>query len=124
MLVTQDTKPPVCKLIDYGQFRYEQRKKEKLAKKSNKGQVVKEVKLSPKISDHDYQVRVDRGEKFLQKGYKVKLSLFFRGREIAHPQLGRDVMTRYLGDIDEVGTADTAISTAPRQMTVMISPKK
>lgn len=124
LLLSKDATPPVCKLVDYGQFRYEQQKKEKLAKKSNKSHIVKEVKLSPKISEHDYQVRIDRADKFLQKGYKVKLSCFFKGREITHPEIGMSVMNRFLGDVAEVGSPDSNISRAARQMIVMLSPKK
>jgi translation initiation factor IF-3 len=123
MLVSPESDPPVCKIIDYGQFRYQQRKKEKLAKKAVKSQVIKEIKMSPKISIHDYEVRVNRGMEFLKKGYKIKLTIPFRGREIIHPELGEAIVKRYLESIATLGAADQGIAKAHRSMIVLISPK-
>jgi len=105
LLVTEDSDPPVCKIVDFGQYKYEQQKKEKQAKKNSKTQVVKEVKLSPKISDNDFNVRVKMGQKFLSKGYGIKLTVWFKGREAARKDLGQVVIDRYLEQISETGEA-------------------
>ena len=122
VMVSEGSTPPVCRLIDYGQYKYQQQKKEKSNKKS-RGQVTKEVKMSPKISSHDYNVRVNRATDFLKKGYKVKLFVPFRGREIVHPELGTAIINKFLDEIKEIGVPESGISRAPRAMTVMINPK-
>jgi translation initiation factor IF-3 len=122
-LVSPDAKPPVAKLVDFGQFRYEQQKKEKIAKKSGKNHVLKELKLSPKISEHDYQVRISSGRKFLTKGYKIKVSVFFKGREMAHPEIGREILSRYIQDVSDLGQQEADIIRANRSMLVIINPK-
>lgn len=124
VMVSENAKPPVCRIIDYGQYRYQQQKKEKQARKSSKTNVIKELKMSPKISDHDYQVRVNRGREFLGKGYTVKLLIFFRGREIIHPELGSRLVTRFLEDVSDIGKSDQGISKAHRNIIAMISPLK
>jgi translation initiation factor IF-3 len=121
VLISETSDPPVCKLVNYGQFMYHQKKKEKQSKKSS--QVTKELKMSPKISEHDYQVRVNHGLKFLGKRYKLKLTIFFRGREIMHSELGYDLANRYIDAIKEIGTAESAPARTGRSLTVMISPK-
>ncbi len=123
LLISQEANPPVCKIIDYGQFRYQQQKKEKQARKGVKGQVIKELKMSPKISEHDYQVRLAKGREFLKKRFKVKLSIFFKGREIIHPELGRNLMTRYIGDVSELGTPDSNAISVHKSILVTLSPK-
>ena len=102
LLVTEDSKPPVCKLINFGQFKYEQQKKERRARKNSKAQVLKELKLSPKISEHDYQVRINSCLKFLKKSYNVKLTVQFKGRENARTEIGRDLLIRFLEDIKDM----------------------
>lgn len=122
VMVSETSSPPVCRLIDYGQYKYQQQKKDKSNKKS-RGQVTKEVKMSPKISSHDYDVRVNRATDFLKKGHKVKLFVPFRGREIVHPELGTAIIKKFLDEIKEIGVPESGISRAPRAMTVMINPK-
>ena len=122
LLLSKDARPPVCKIVNHGQFRYEQQKKEKLAKKNSRNHMMKELKFSPKISEHDYQVRLSRAVGFLKKGYKVKANLFFRGREAAHPGLGSHVINRFIGHISELGNADKMVKTQ-RNLTVIINPK-
>ena len=121
VLISETANPPVCKIIDYGQFMYQQKKKEKQSRKS--AQVTKELKMSPKISDHDYRVRLNRGIDFLKKKYKVKLTIFFRGREIVHQSLGETVLNRYIKEISEYGVADKNITRSGRQMIAIINPK-
>jgi translation initiation factor IF-3 len=84
--------PPVCRLLDYGRFKYEQTKKEREARKNQKTVEIKEIRLRPKISDHDFDSKAKRAMKFLEDGDKVKVTVLFRGRELAHPQLGRELL--------------------------------
>lgn len=84
--------PPVCRLLDYGRFKYEQTKKEREARKNQKNVEIKEIRLRPKISDHDFDSKAKRAVKFLEDGDKVKVTVLFRGRELAHPQLGRELL--------------------------------
>ena len=123
VLVTEGATPPVCKLIDYGQFMYQQKKKDKQAKKGIRGQVVKELKMSPKISIHDYKVRVNRATEFLKKGYKVKLWISFRGREMMYSEFGTELIQRFLEDVKEVGVPDQGVQRTQRTMIVIILPK-
>lgn len=122
VMVSESSVPPVCRLIDYGQYKYQQQKKDKQNKKS-KGQVTKEVKMSPKISSHDYDVRVNRVTGFLKKGYKVRLFVPFRGREVVHSSLGEAIIKKFLEEIQEIGVPESGIMRAPRVMSVMINPK-
>jgi len=124
LLVSQESDPPVCRLVDYGQFKYEQQKKDKLAKKSSRNQVLKETKMSPKISHHDYMVRVNAIKAFLLKGHKVKVSVVFKGREAAHQELGHELIQKLLVDIADVGAAESAVSAAQRSLTINLVPKK
>ena len=121
LLISETATPPVCKLVNYGQFMYHQKKKDKQSKKS--AQVTKELKMSPKISEHDYQVRVNQGVKFLQKRNKLKLTIFFRGREIMHSELGYELANKYIEAVKEAGTPEGGPAKTGRSLTVMISPK-
>ncbi len=123
LLIAPNSVPPVCKIVDYGQFRYEQKKKDKQSKKASKAQIIKELKLTPKISANDYMVRLNSGIKFLQKGYKIKLSVFFKGREMTHPEIGRAVLTRYLEEIKPYGLPETDIVQSNRSLIVILNPK-
>lgn len=123
LLVTGDSSPPVCKLINFGQFKYEQQKKDRRARKNSKAQVLKELKLSPKISEHDYQVRINSCLKFLKKSYNVKLAVQFKGRENARTEIGRDLLLRFLDDVKEYGVASSEISKGNRSLFVMICAK-
>lgn len=122
-MISPSATPPVCKIVDFGQFRYEQQKKEKKAKKNTKVQVIKELKLSPKISDHDYNVRLKSGIKFLQKGNLLKIAVFFKGRERSHPELGKDLLKRYTEDIKEYGEVTTGLTQSHRSLYLVINPK-
>jgi len=124
-MVSENAKPPVCKIVNYGQYRYQEQKKERVARKNNKAQVVKELKLSPKISENDFNVRINKCKEFLEKGYTVKVFVPFRGREIMHPELGRKVIEKFIDLVKELGSVDQAqgIVSANRSMTTMITPK-
>ncbi len=122
LLVSETANPPVCKLVDFGQFKYQLQKKEKLNKKNTKSQVTKELKLGPKISDNDYLVKLNKGKEFLQKGFKVKVSVNFRGREVMHMDLGRNILSRYLQDTSSIGAGSDVVSSA-KSLVVLINPK-
>ena len=123
LLVSETADPPVCKIINFGQFKYQQAKKDKLTKKSSRQNVLKELKMSPKIGQNDYQIRVNRGREFLKKGYRVKLSIPFRGREIVHPDLGQELVRKYLESVSDVGLPDGIVNSAHRSLVVIINPK-
>lgn len=116
--------PPVCKITDYGKFRYEQSKKEHEARKHQKGQQVKEVKMRPATAEHDYQVRKNRIVKFLSEGYKVKAMIFHRGREMAHPEVGREKMRRLLSEIEEYAQVEMQPRMEANILLALLAPKK
>lgn len=123
MLVSETSDPPVCKIVNFGQFKYQQQKKEKLSQKKSKGQVIKELKLSPKISENDLNTRVNRGREFLEKGFKLKISVSFRGREIIHPELGRNVVDRFIEQTKDLGALEGSVSQAGRSLLAFVNPK-
>ncbi len=92
--VAPTAKPPVCRIMDFGKFKYEQQKRDKEAKKKQKVVTVKEVKLRPNIEDHDFNVKLKNVQRFLEDGDKVKVTIMFRGRELSHPELGKEVLTK------------------------------
>jgi translation initiation factor IF-3 len=124
ILVAPGVAPPVCKLGDFGRFKYEMEKKEKEARKAHKVGTLKEVKLSPKIDDHDIMVRVNRCNEFLQKGHKIKVTLKFRGREITHKKIADAVVDKLLDGIKENGAMDGRKVYLGKNMIFMISPSK
>lgn len=121
--IAPQAKPPVCKIMDYGKFKFEQSKKEKEAKKKQKVINVKEVRLSPNIEAHDLQVKANRASKFLSNGDKVKVSLRFKGREMGHTKLGYDVMEKFSQAISEVGIVEKKATMEGRNMTMVLAPK-
>ncbi len=123
LMISEQSTPPVCKIVDFGQFRYQQQKKEKKAKKNTKAQVIKELKLTPKISDHDYNVRLKNGIKFLKKGHLIKIAVFFKGREMSHPEIGKGLLNRYKEDIKEYGDVTTTLTQGHRTLYFIINPK-
>ena len=122
--IAPTAKPPVCKLMDYGKYRFEQSKREKEARKNQKVISVKEVRLSPTIEEHDMQVRVRDCVKFLQNGDRVKVSIRFRGRMITHSDVGLQVMNEFFARVKDYAVQDRKPSTAGRTMTMMLSPKQ
>jgi len=126
-LVSPNSEPPVAKILDYGHYRYEKEKKQKDAhkKSNNKSNVLKELKLTPRIGQHDFDVRLRHGRVFLGKGYKVKLTVFFKGREGTHPELGHALIAEYLEKIADLGWTDSPTLTPGllgRQMSIVIVP--
>lgn len=124
VLMSPNSDPPVCRIMDYGKFCYEREKKEKEAKRKQQVVEIKEVQLSCKIDTHDFETKAKRAVGFLSDGNKVKVVLRFRGREMAHQQIGRDVLARFEDYCREVGSVDKKPTLEGRQMTMMINPLK
>ena len=121
--VSPNTDPPVCKILDYGKFKYEAQKKKNEAKKKQKIIEVKEIKLRPNIDEHDYQVKMSKVQKFLDEGDKVKVTMRFRGREMAHQELGVNVLNRVRDDTEDVAKIEAFPKLEGRQMIMVIAPK-
>ena len=121
--VSPNTDPPVCKILDYGKFKYEAQKKKNEAKKKQKIIEVKEIKLRPNIDEHDYQVKMRNVQKFLDEGDKVKVTMRFRGREMAHQELGVNVLNRVCDDTEDVAKIEAFPKLEGRQMIMVIAPK-
>jgi len=115
--------PPVCKILDFGKYKYEEQKKKNEARKKQKIIEVKEIKLRPGIDDHDYEVKRRSMVKFIEEGDKVKVTMRFRGRELAHQELGMDVLIRVRDDLDEIAKVEQMPRMEGRQMTMVVSPK-
>jgi translation initiation factor IF-3 len=121
--VSPGADPPVCKFLDVGKFKYEAQKKANLARKSQKTQEIKEIKMRPNIDDHDYGTKMKAVHKFLGEGDKVKITLRFRGRELAHGQLGMQLLQRVQADTDGDAKVEQHPRMEGRQMLMVLSPK-
>lgn len=124
VLVSDKADPPVCRIMDYGKYKFEQEKKAREARKKQHTADVKEVKMRYKIDDHDYQVRVNAAERFLKSGDKVKATITFRGREIQHANLAEDLLKRMAADLKDVAEVQQAPKREGRNMMMLLSPKK
>ncbi len=120
--ISPNATPPVCKIMDFGKFKYEQQKRESEARKKQKIIEVKEVKFRPNTDTHDYEVKMRNVVKFLENGDKVKVTLRFRGREMAHQNLGRELLERVAEDVKELGKVENMPKMEGRQMIMMIGP--
>jgi translation initiation factor IF-3 len=121
--ISPNADPPVCKILDYGKYKYEAQKKKNEAKKKQKVIDVKEIKLRPNIDDHDYDVKMRNMRRFLSDGDKVKVTLRFRGREMAHQELGVDVLNRVKTDTDEIAKVEQEAKMEGRQMVMVVAPR-
>jgi len=121
--VSPNADPPVCKYLDVGKFRYEAQKKANLARKSQKTQEIKEIKMRPNIDDHDYDTKMKAMHRFIGEGDKVKVTLRFRGRELSHQQIGMQLLQRVQADIAEVAKVEAWPRMEGRQMLMVVSPK-
>ncbi|MBO0737185.1 MAG: translation initiation factor IF-3 [Alphaproteobacteria bacterium] len=121
--IAPNADPPVCKILDFGKYKYEEQKKKNEARKKQKIIEVKEIKLRPSIDDHDYEVKRRSMMKFIEEGDKVKVTMRFRGRELAHQELGMDVLMRVRGDLEEIAKVEQMPRMEGRQMTMVMSPK-
>jgi len=121
--VAPGAEPPVCKILDYGKYKYEAQKKKSEARKKQKTIDVKEIKMRPGIEEHDYQVKMRAMNRFLDSGDKVKVTLRFRGREMAHQELGAKVLDRVQGDLEEQAKVEQFPKMEGRQMTMVLAPR-
>jgi translation initiation factor IF-3 len=120
--VAPQANPPVCRILDYGKYRFQQQKRDKDARKKQKNQTVKEIKMRPKIDQHDYDFKVKAIRNFLEDGHRVKVSIFFRGREMAFLDRGREVLNRVMAAVDPLGKVETDPRMEGAYMRMMVSP--
>ena len=123
VMISPAAKPPVCKIMDYGKFRFEQAKKEKEAKKNQRVIEIKEIRMSPGIDTNDFNTKLKNAQKFLAEGDRVKVSVRFRGREMAHTDIGADLLKDFAGKCTEVANMDKAPKLEGRNMFMFLSPK-
>jgi translation initiation factor IF-3 len=121
--VSPNADPPVCKFLDVGKFRYEAQKKANLARKSQKTQEIKEIKMRPNIDDHDYDTKMRNVTRFIEEGDKVKITLRFRGRELSHQQLGMNLLRKVQDDVAEIAKVEAFPRMEGRQMLMVLAPK-
>ena len=121
--LSPNAEPPVCKILDYGKYKYEQQKKANEARKKQKTVDVKEVKLSPRIEKNDYDVKMRNAKRFLESGNKVKVSMRFRGREIAHQDIGKEIFTNIREELEELSIIELEPKFEGRQMIMVLGPK-
>ena len=121
--ISPDAAPPVCKILDYGKFKYQEQKKSAEARKKQKIVEIKEIKLRPGIDDHDYDVKMRSIKRFFEEGDKVKITLRFRGREMAHSQLGMEVLVRVKSDTEQIAKVEAEPRFEGRQMVMVLAPK-
>ncbi len=122
--VAPGSAPPVCRIMDYGKFRYQQSKKMQVAKKHQATVQMKEIRLRPKTEEHDLQVKLRHIKRFLEENNKVKVTMMFRGREITYTELGRRVMEGIAGELQEIGVLDQHPKLEGRNMVMIVAPKK
>ncbi len=124
VLIAPTANPPVCRIMDYGKFRFENEKREKEARKKQQIVKVKEVQLSCRIDTHDFNTRVNQARKFLSDGDKVKAIIRFKGREMAHMEIGREVLQRFMDACADLGGSDKGLTTEGRFMSTVLTPVK
>lgn len=124
VLLSDKADPPVCRIMDYGKYKFEQEKKAREAKKKQHTADVKEVKMRYTIEEHDYNVRVNQAQRFLKAGDKVKATITFRGREIQHSHLAEELLSRMAKDLEDIGEVQQAPKKEGRNMMMLIAPKK
>lgn len=119
--ISPNAEPPVCKVIDYGKFRYDQTKREKESKKAQVVIKVKEVKLKPNIDEHDFQTKLRQARQFIEKGNKVKVTCLFRGREMAYPEIGEKVVQRFVEGMDDIAQAESPLKMMGRMLMAVLA---
>lgn len=122
--VAPTARPPVVRIMDYGKFKYEQARKAREARKKQHHIQIKEVKFRPGIEPHDFEFKVRHARRFLEEGNKVKATMMFRGRQMAHPELGREVLTRVAQSLEDVGRVESEPMMEARTMTMILGPRK
>ena len=121
--IAPNAKPPVCRIMDYGKYRYEQQKRDKEARKKQKSFDIKEVKLRPGIEDHDFDVKFKNAVRFLEDGDKVKITIMFRGRELSHPELGEVLLIKMAKQLEDLAIIERAAKLGDKNMIMIVSPK-
>lgn len=121
--IAPNAKPPVCRIMDYGKYRYEQQKRDKEARKKQKSFDIKEVKLRPGIEDHDFDVKFKNAVRFLEDGDKVKVTIMFRGRELSHPELGEVLLIKMAKQLEDLAVIERAAKLEGKNMIMIVSPK-
>jgi translation initiation factor IF-3 len=121
--VASQADPPVCRIMDYGKFKYEQTQKAKRAKKHQSQVVIKEMKFRPKIEEHDFETKKKHVRRFLEAGSKVKITIMFRGRETTHAEIGRGILDRLAADVDDLATVEAQPKLDGRNMTMVLAPR-
>lgn len=121
--ISPSAEPPVCKIMDFGKYKYEQQKREAEARRNQKIIEIKEIKFRPGTDTHDYEVKMRSVNRFLEEGDKVKVTLRFRGREMAHQELGVELLNRVAADVAQIGKIESMPKLEGRQMVMMIAPK-
>ncbi|MCI5968996.1 translation initiation factor IF-3 [Helicobacter sp.] len=124
VLIAPDAKPPVCKIMDYGKFRYQQEKKQKEAKKKQKQIEIKEIKLSVKIASNDINYKVKHAKEFLEENKHVRFRVFLRGREVSEPQAGFEVLNKVAAMLEDVANIERDFKTEGRYVNMLVTPKK
>jgi translation initiation factor IF-3 len=122
--VAPNAEPPVCRVMDFGKFKYEQDQRRKESRKKATNIIIKEMKFRPKIDPHDYETKMKHVERFLEEGSKVKLTIMFRGREMAHPELGLRILERVAEQVNELAMVESAPRQDGRNMTMVLNPIK
>lgn len=122
--IAPQAKPPVCRIMDFGKYKYEQSKKEKEARKKQKIVEIKEIKMRPNIEDHDFFVKAKNASRFLKEGDKVKATVIFRGREIVHTQLGKQLLVRLAEELKELSNVERQPKLEGKNMIMILSPKQ
>ncbi len=117
-----DAKPPVCKIMDFGKYKYKQELREKKAKKKQTQIIIKEIKIRPKIDEHDLETKLKHIKRFLNKGYKVKVSVIFRGRELTHTDIGWKLLNGLAEDVEELGEVESSPIIDGRNMVMLLTP--
>ena len=121
--IAPNSNPPVCKIMDYGKYRFEQTKREKEARRNQHIVEVKEIRMSPSIGDNDFKVKLDHGQRFLKNGDRLKVTIRFRGREMAHTNIGEELLKKYAAECDEFGNVDKNPKLEGRYMSMFMTPK-
>jgi len=121
--ISPTAQPPVCRIMDFGKYQYEQQKRTRAAKKHQKVIEVKEIKFRPKVDEHDYDFKKKHIERFIEDGDKVKATIFFRGREMAHPEIGRRILERLSGELVDVAIVESSPQKEGNQMHMILAPK-
>jgi translation initiation factor IF-3 len=122
--VAPNANPPVCKIMDFGKYKYEQDVRRKESRRKTSNVVIKEMKFRPKIDEHDYSTKTKHVERFLAEGSKVKITIMFRGREMAHPELGKRILDRIAEQVKDVGNVEAAPRVDGRNMLMVLAPVK